>query len=78
MSILDVKRSPIKTNLRSVRDNIDLKRGSESAVRTVSGNEFQQSMDLLTIKRIPNSYGIWCSSLRLSLFEQPYMAILFR
>jgi hypothetical protein len=32
---------------RLVRSNIDLKRDSESAVRTVRGSELQQSMDLL-------------------------------
>jgi hypothetical protein len=42
-----LKASPIKKNERSVRNNIDLKRDSESAVRTVRGSEFQQSMDLL-------------------------------
>jgi hypothetical protein len=39
--------SPIKQNERSVRNNIDLKRDNESAVHTVGGSEFQQSMDLL-------------------------------
>ena len=38
---------PIKKWERSVRDNIDLKRDSESTVRNAEGNEFQQSMDLL-------------------------------
>jgi hypothetical protein len=42
-----LKASPIKQNDRSVRNNIDLKRDGESAVRTVGSNEFQQSMDLL-------------------------------
>jgi hypothetical protein len=42
-----LKASPIKKNERSVRNNINLKRDSESAVRTVGGNDFQQSMDLL-------------------------------
>jgi hypothetical protein len=42
-----LKASPIKKEERLVRSNIDLKRDSESAVRTVRGSEFQQSMDLL-------------------------------
>ena len=42
-----LKASPIKKEERLVRNNIDLKRDSESAVRTVRGSEFQQSMDLL-------------------------------
>jgi hypothetical protein len=47
MKILSAKASPIKKNERSVRNNIALKRDSESALRTVRGSEFQQSMDLL-------------------------------
>ena len=42
-----LKASPIKKEERLVPNNIDLKRDSESAVRTVRGSEFQQSMDLL-------------------------------
>jgi hypothetical protein len=42
-----LKASPIKKNKRSVRNNMDLKRDSESAVHKVRGSEFQQSMDLL-------------------------------
>jgi hypothetical protein len=42
-----LKASPIKKNERSARSNMDLKRDSESAIRTVRGSEFQQSMDLL-------------------------------
>ena len=42
-----LKTSSIKKKVWSVRNNIDLKRDSESAVRTAGGNEFQQSMDLL-------------------------------
>jgi hypothetical protein len=42
-----IKASPIKKNERSVRNNIDLKRDSESAVRTLRGSEFKHSMDLL-------------------------------
>ena len=49
MKILGVK-SITKKDERSVRSNIDLKRDSESAVRTVGGNEFQQFMDLLKKK----------------------------
>ena len=41
------KASPIKKYERSVRDNIDLKLDSESAVRNAGGNEFWQSIDLL-------------------------------
>ena len=41
------KQSPIKKYERSVHNNIDLKRDSESAVRNAGGNEFQQSIDLL-------------------------------
>jgi hypothetical protein len=37
----------MKQNERSVRSYIDLKRDSESTVRSAEGNEFQQSMDLL-------------------------------
>ena len=42
-----LKALPIKKSERSVRNNIDLKRGSESAVRNAGGSEFQQSIDLL-------------------------------
>jgi hypothetical protein len=42
-----IKASPIKKNERSARNNIDLMWDSESAVRTVRGCEFQQSMVLL-------------------------------
>jgi hypothetical protein len=42
-----LKASSIKKNEWSVCSNIDLKRVSESAVRTVRGSQFQQSMDLL-------------------------------
>jgi hypothetical protein len=42
-----LKTSPIKNNERSVRDNMDLKRDSESAVHIAGGNEFQKSMDFL-------------------------------
>ena len=42
-----LKALPIKKSERSVRNNIDLKRDSESAVRNAGGNEFQQSIDLL-------------------------------
>jgi hypothetical protein len=48
MKILSaIKASTVRQNEKSVRNNIDLKRDSESAVRTVRGSEFQQSMDLL-------------------------------
>jgi hypothetical protein len=39
--------SPVKTNERSVRNNIDLALGSELAVCKAGGKEFQLSMDLL-------------------------------
>ena len=42
-----LKASPIKKNERSVRNNIDLKRDSEPAVRNAGGSEFQQSINLL-------------------------------
>ena len=42
-----LKASQIEKNERSVRNNIDLKWDSESAVRNAGGNEFQQSIDLL-------------------------------
>jgi hypothetical protein len=47
MKKLSAKASPIKKKERLVCSNIDLKRDSESAVRTVRGSEFQQSMVLL-------------------------------
>ena len=42
-----LKALPIKKSERSVRNNIDLKRDSESAVHNAGGNEFQRSIDLL-------------------------------
>jgi hypothetical protein len=42
-----LKASPTKKKERLASSNIDLKRDSEWAVRTVRGSEFQQSMDLL-------------------------------
>jgi hypothetical protein len=43
---MPLKVSQIKKE-RSVRNYVDWKRDSKPAVRTVGGNEFQQSVDLL-------------------------------
>ena len=43
MKILGAKALPIKKNERSVRNNIDLKQDSESAVRNAGDNEFHGS-----------------------------------